>query len=725
MTSSLIYYDDYVYQNTNIMQKDIFRLAALLYSEMTDTYSNVDVQLHIVKCILTQNENQFMFPEEILSKILVSYKYNLSEEELEKILTRPKTFETSTVDGKKVYRLLQDEYDKTNQYMSRNIDFYISKFIEANKVKDDELCRDAIYKYLYELTTTNINSYKVLLSMSDNSNFTDSELSISLNDFSDVEREFVYEFIEWNNYEKNTALSNIVLCCLEYCLLVSGDKPNSLISKKIRNHEIFIDTNIIFRALGINGLSRKNVIDAFLRKCNQSKIKIFISRITKKEFWDTIDHHISQIKAFPRGKVFKGAYESLSDYNLYSFYDEWREKHENLSLVYFKMYIQSLYTDFINKYKIHDEEFSLEDMLNTPEFMFARDNYTLDILKIKKELKPIYISEDSSTLHYDNHDASMVRYIELYRNQHTEERNVFFVSSDKSLRYWDMTREGHKYPVVIYPSQLFLVLVKFCGRSENDMESFVSFINIRPRSQQLNPEKANIILSGISSITEDIMTQKHLVSTVFDEGFQNIIKHSNTDQELYRLTQVYSQKYLEDELKSKDNALQTLLKEKDLKDAHITELEKVIQKKEYSITEIREEKTRSDEELRKKASELEAYRERICEFAEKRILPAFLWRWYILPALILLYTVFGVVFIVLQFLYCNASWNFVNKLLNNIANTTFGKGVENYIYIIDGFIIATISALYRKVWKNPLNKAKQMEDKALRVERYIKNNQLQ
>lgn len=167
------------------------------------------------------------------------------------------------------------------------------------------------------------------------------------------------------------------------------------------------------------------------------------------------------------------------------------------------------------------------------------------------------------------HDASMVRIIEKRRTQCNNDRDIFMVSSDKVLRHWDMTRPLNGYPVVIYPSQLFLILIKMCGRSQNDFESFVSFINIRTNSQQLSPEKANAILSGISSITEDIKTQEMLVASIFDDVFQNVIKHSNTDKELYIKAQQLSQKYLEKELAEKDAEVLSAKSESSQKDTEI------------------------------------------------------------------------------------------------------------------------------------------------------------
>jgi hypothetical protein len=690
--------------DSDLLQRNIFRLAAVLYSETTNTFSNIDVQLHIVKCIFAKYKNEPMPIDLIISNIISTYKFDLSEEELCKILSKPQIFETISINHDKAYRLSQQEYEKTIGDLSKNIDYYIANFISINLFKENEatVCRDAIYQYIYELTTTNINSYKILFSAPGKSNFSDSDLSVNLYNLTDIGREYVHSFIEWGNSEKNIVLSNIVFCCLEYCLMVSGDKPSSLITEIIRNREIYLDTNIIFRVLGINGLSRQNVIDAFLRKCNQANIKIVISKATRVEFFSTIDYYVSQINEFPRGKVFMGAYESLSDYNFYSFYDEWCNRHENLSLKYFRVYIDSLYDEFIKKYKVHDNTFISDAIFNSLEYKNIGNLYAQNISDTKKELKSRYISDDSWISNSDKHDAFMVRYIELYRDQGSKDTDIFFVSSDKALRYWDMTRSRNGYPIVIYPSQLFLILVKLCGRSENDLESFVNFINIRPRSEQLTAEKANVIISGISSITEDINVQRNIISVVFDEEFQNIIKRSNTDHELYQNTQLYSQNYLERELKLKNEALQASDNQHNMETAQIKELSDIIQQKDLEI------------------KELVPFQEGVYKMAEQKVIPAFWFRWYVTPVLLVILSIFATLFIALQFIFCDTSWNLVSCFFDFIKKTTFGKGVGNFVYIIDVALIALIKRFFKSFWKNPFNTEDRNKDKALMIDKYIK-----
>ena len=241
-------------------QKDIFRLAATLYSETSDLYSTSEAQLQMVKCVFANDDNRYMNCDEIATKLLDIYKYHISAEETLSIISRSKmTFQKTTIDDCDVYKLTDALHSQIIESQKRNIDYYIDVYIYETDVKDKTTCKNAIHQYLYELTTTNINSYKLLLLGKGDIIFSDKELSVNVDYLSAKEIVFVRGFLSWDNTEKNVALSNVVYCCLEYCLLVNGDSPNKLLVGTIRRREIYLDTNVIFRALGINGDSRKTL----------------------------------------------------------------------------------------------------------------------------------------------------------------------------------------------------------------------------------------------------------------------------------------------------------------------------------------------------------------------------------------------------------------------------------------------------------------------------------
>lgn len=715
-------------KNDIAARKDIFRLSAVLFSETHDVFSTSDAQLQMVKCMFAKLDNKPMSKSEIIAGLLDVYKYHVSEDEIMGLIRKSKkTFQTIIEDNTESFRLTEDAYKQMLELQEKGIDFYIDQFIHVKKIEDGEKCKDAIHKYLYELTTTNINSYRILLLGNLGEAFHDSDISVDVTELDTDEKVFVHDFLEWDDTAKNTALANVVYTCLEYCLLVSGDSPNSLMRGIIRQRVIYLDTNIIFRALGINGESRKTVIHAFLKKCQQAKFKLVVSAHTKKEFIETTDIYIDNIKKYPRGIIDPEAYEYFSDYNLYAFYSAWHHAHPSMSLKYFRIYLDGIYDEFIKQYAIIDDE-KIPQAINTSHnFGPTRNSYAQSIQRKKQENRAErnWVQDINPN---NNHDATIIRYIEILRETQGDEKDIFLVSTDKVLRAWDMGRLDIKYPVVIYPSQLFVILVKLCGRSDDDYKSFVSFINIKPQSQQITAEKANIILSGISSITEDIEKQRGIIKAAYGGDFQQIIQHSHSDSELYESAQRYSMNYLEVELKGANSQLNEAQQVIDIQSGTIKDLqierEQASTRAEEQATQAAKKEHGYKQEITSLNNRQEEQREKVCRFAESQIKPTLNLRWKVIPAMLVLYTLLVVGFIALQMLWCDKSWNVVTTFLDYVGTTTFGTKIEGYVQVIDAALIVPIVPLFKYLWKNPWNKAAKREDMAKRVTKYIKDHDL-
>ena len=60
----------------------------------------------------------------------------------------------------------------------------------------------------------------------------------------------------------------------------------------------YLDTNVIFRALGINGVRRQELVRMFLRKCQSTGQGLRISPFTNSEFRESIDFHLTHIQEY-------------------------------------------------------------------------------------------------------------------------------------------------------------------------------------------------------------------------------------------------------------------------------------------------------------------------------------------------------------------------------------------------------------------------------------------
>ena len=114
---------------------------------------------------------------------------------------------------------------------------------------------------------------------------------------------------------------------------------------------------------------------------------------------------------------------------------------------------------------------------------------------------------------------------------------------------------------------------KLCGRAQDDLKSFVSFINVRHKTQQIPSSKANIILSAISSVTEDVKAQAGIVETILGREFEGLLHEKIEDTELYEQVKQISENFLREELKEKEKEIAFTLDENTSQKKEIQRLE--------------------------------------------------------------------------------------------------------------------------------------------------------
>ncbi len=702
--------------NKVISSRQIFRLAAVIYAENSSINTNEVVKNIVEACFIESNVE--MNIEDILAYCMEHLYINFTYSEIFQIM---ETFSSNFISNKyencTYYKLTEKRLIEYQSEQSKNIEYFIKLFINKYPADTAEAIEQAMYKFLYELTTTNINSYRKLISKGIKCPvFKDSELSVDQRLFSEEEKEYISLFLNWDNEDKNSAITDIIICCLEYCLIVSGDTKINLTETFINNKTIFLDTNIIFRALGINGKSRKEIVISLLEKCKQGNVNICISSFTEREFFNTIENNIQKIVSYARGKISMEVYDGIADYSIFSFYNEWRQEHDGLSFNYFKSYIRSLYLQLLENFNIVNDSKIPYNPYNEKEKKIIQ-KYNDEIYRIKEEMSDqnYYYNPDEYYVTSNTHDANLVLWLEKKREGNHEEENksdYYLISSDKSLRYWDLRREKEGVPIVIYPSHFFSLLIRTCGRAKNDLKSFVSFINLRPKSNTIKPERADAILSGISVVTEDICTQKALVKEILNDGMNSSILSDDFDElEIYEKAKLFSLKYLEKEFERQGkNLLET-------------------QEKIAAIEEKFNTLEQENKDSVQKGALYEEKNERLLEtinrIARKGINFKYICVWWTVPLVIMIFNLISISFIALQLLFCDSSWNFVPKIFTFISTHTFlGKTDDFNPYAVDLVLISLSIALNKKFMKNPFSRKKRQDFINDLIQNYIEDEKL-
>lgn len=148
---------------------------------------------------------------------------------------------------------------------------YIEEYIANNGIDPNKI--EIFRQFFYGVFTTNLSAYKKLLQ---------ENYSIDVPDesYSEEDRLLINGFLNSEDPEKNKAIYNFASSALEFCMM-TNKKNTTLEFNNLKNKNLYLDTNIIFRAIGLNGEDRKIRTQSFLSNIARSNLQQHIF-ITKK-----------------------------------------------------------------------------------------------------------------------------------------------------------------------------------------------------------------------------------------------------------------------------------------------------------------------------------------------------------------------------------------------------------------------------------------------------------
>jgi len=344
------------------------------------------------------------------------------------------------------------------------------------------------------------------------------DISINHLHFPNLERDAINQFLIWDDIEKNKTIYSLINYSLEYSVISNNVSNANFLENSVKNKTFYIDNNVIYRAIGIDGENKKNRIRTFLNKCIESGAKIYVSKYTIKEFNETIDFHISQLQKVPFRRINPSLFNQYTNNSgIYGFYHNWKSNRRDTGYHFkvFRAYLQDLYHKFLSEFSIK-EDYKINFDETNPENLKTILRYKENIMTHKG-----YGREENIEL-----DALNTFFVEQKRGENNKniiDTKYYFISTDKRLRNWDFARNEFQ-PIALLPNHWMAILLKFFTRSDDDFKSFVSFLRIPNEELLITQEDLQIVLSGISEITEDFESQEVILEHLINSDFKSIIE---------------------------------------------------------------------------------------------------------------------------------------------------------------------------------------------------------
>lgn len=665
------------------MKRDIFKrfITSVVSDDIFPESSNEVQRNLIINYLYEEYRSNPINVSQIKNYLKIEFNLTLSTDEVEDCLEGIDQVDKKVDISEISYQISPDHYTQIDSQKKKNLDFYIDLFLEEFCKGVDCEIRESIYKFLYLVSNNNLLDFQKIVS---NDLHIQSEDEIS-KEFTSVQITHINNFLKWENPEKNEIIYKLSNIGLEYFILSNTDEFDLLKEIGVEQKHFYLDTNIIYRALGLNGQYRQDRIGTFLEKCKETDQKLFITKFTEKEFFDSIKYHCESLDRYKvrHPKLF---IEHSMDDDFYFYYYSWKQSHPSSTVSTFRMTIKSSYRQFVERYKISVESGNLFNE-HTEEVKKQIDDTALQIHRFKKskETQNEYLLY---TPEKDECDSKNILYIDSKREIEGDQfRTVktFIVSTDHHLLNWDHSRKN-LMPVVLLPSQWLSLMLRFVSRTNNDFESFVSFINIPNKKETINNEKMNIILSGIDEITEDLNSQVLILDELMEQRFFNILSSGNKDK-IYDRTLKHAQRVKDEKLGQliRKSAQQEIENEKELsrRDSTLDEKDREIQ----SIL----------DEIKGKEIKIFDFQERLRVFEEIDSLKKKR-RIGLIPFIVSLLLLFLVILI---FFFHDQNWNFMWLLFEYIdvqTNESFKIFLQGIVWVVVVSPQIFMWKLINKIW---------------------------
>lgn len=397
-----------------------------------------------------------------------------------------------------------------NSVTEDSLEKYINDFVNGNSLPKS--LGDAITIILYDSIYNNISSF--------NPDNIKSIIPVELKQkFTKEEVDAFNNFIDWENNKKNISVFNVFLKAIEFAIFTSSKGIKELSKDIFQGKRYCLDTNIIFRLLGIGGEERKESLLNVIKWCIYQGIQFEYSSYTFDELKRRVQASVSEIKHAISQKNIEILEESYnSDKHLYNegfitYYIEQKKLSKVLSP-------EAYETNLITSFRLLENELGLKPIDKSVEIPKARiEHWKNKFFEAKKEINQ-YSRYTQSAAEVDAFNVLYVR--ELRGNQTTSYSEIksFYLTTDRTLNQILIKESNCDIVETIFPSQLFLIhSISYDENQEEDYKTFLRFLKRRTTEFKLTGREALNYIKQIRTFTNETVQIKEVLKAYSDLNY--------------------------------------------------------------------------------------------------------------------------------------------------------------------------------------------------------------
>lgn len=485
---------------------NIFRFNCLIEDKNNNRLNSII--LSQIAELIYDNYNKEIDRNECFEYIIDYCKFHIEKDYYDNLIDSC-DFLVKTPSAKDVsLKLTPEKFNEINSSVTEeSLEKYINEFINFNSLPKS--LGDAITFILYDSIYNNISSFnpdniKSIIPVELKQKFTKDEVDAFNN------------FIDWENNKKDIAVFNVFLKAIEFSIFTSSKGIKELTKDIFKGKKYCLDTNIIFRLLGIGGEERKESLLKVIKWCTYQGIQFEYSSYTFEELKRRVQASVSEIKHAISQRNIEILEESYnSDKYLYNegfitYYIEQKKLSKVLSP-------EAYETNLITSFRLLENELGLKPIDKSVEIPKTKiEHWKNKFLEEKKEINQ-YSRYTQSAAEVDAFNVLYVR--ELRGNQTTSYSEIksFYLTTDRTLNQILIKDSSCDIVETIFPSQLFLIhSISYDENQEEDYKTFLRFLKRRTTEFKLTGREALNYIKQIRTFTNETVQIKEVLKAYSD-----------------------------------------------------------------------------------------------------------------------------------------------------------------------------------------------------------------
>lgn len=498
------------------MNRNNFRLGALLYDDDNSAFMRSTTIRKIVESFFALTNNNDASCNSLPILIKEEFDIDIHPNEIHQVINQDGYFELVSgtchaIECEKctnVVRLTESRYAtilsrEKKGSIYRYIDEYYNDQLELHNEISKEGFIDLIEKFLYSIFVQNMEKSSTMFDLK----IEHVEILEDLG-FDNEQKKIINGFLDYDDDGKNKAIFDIGSLALEFVIL-NGNIDLRTQKSNILKKTLYLDTNIIFRVLGINGVDRQKKVYNLLKRCVETGQQLKISYASQREFFESLNRHLNKVQDF---KSIVEYTDPISDDVIKNYF----ETHSG-NVKFYKAKVRAEYERILDDLNIEIDEKDYDGTAKGNQRKII-NNYSTSISEFKTQ-REVEIRPDAINIAY-------IQQLREGQSDNFRSLKEFFLTSDKQLINWE-AQNITKYPVAMYPSNWLSIILKFGTRTSDDYKSFVSFIKNVYTEKKKDLDVVLSTLKVISMHAETAEKEKELYDIYVESEYDNILNIGN------------------------------------------------------------------------------------------------------------------------------------------------------------------------------------------------------